>query len=72
MLVARIGHLNLAEILLQTPKIDVSLHDVNDTTALYLAARDDHYEVIQLLLGATTNSDIVDFPPRAVAFEVRS
>ena len=61
MLAARSGLVDLVEILLQHPEINVNLQDINGMTALYLAAREDHYEVAQLLLDANASIDLVDF-----------
>lgn len=61
MLAARLGHLDMIEILLKHEGVSVDLQDLNGMTAVYLAAREDHYEVVQLLLDAQASIDIVDF-----------
>ena len=61
MLAARLGHLEMIEILLQHPGINVDLQDVNGMTALYIAARENHHEIAQLLLDTEAEIDIVDF-----------
>ena len=61
MLAARLGHLEMIQIMLKHPSINVDLQDINGMTALYLAAREDHYEIVQLLLDAEASIDVVDF-----------
>lgn len=61
MLAARLGHLDMTEILLKHEDVIVDLQDLNGMTAVYLAAREDHYEIVQLLLDAQASIDIVDF-----------
>jgi ankyrin repeat protein len=61
MLAARLGHLEMIKTLLKHEDVDVDLQDVNGMTAVYLAVREDHYDIVQLLLDAQAGIDIVDF-----------
>jgi len=61
MLAARLGHLEMIEILLKREDINIDLQDLNGMTAVYLAARENHYHIVQLLLDAQASIDIVDF-----------
>jgi len=61
MLAARLGHLEMINTLLRHEDVDVDLQDVNGMTAVYLAVREDHYDIVQLLLDAQAGIDIVDF-----------
>ena len=61
MMVAHLGHLEMAKILLRHEGINVDLQDDNGMTALYLAAREDHYEIAQLVLDAEANINVVDY-----------
>lgn len=61
MLAARLGHVEMVQILLRNQTINVDLQDVNGMTALYLAAREDHHETVELLLQSGAGIDIVDF-----------
>lgn len=61
MLAARLGHLEMVQILLKHGDINVDLQDLNGMTALYIAAREGHNEIIQLLLNAEASIEITDF-----------
>ena len=61
MLAARLGHVEMVQILLRNQSINLDVQDVNGMTALYLAAREDHYQITELLLQSGASIDIVDF-----------
>ena len=61
MLAARLGYLEMIEILLKHQEVNVNLQDMHGMTALYLAARESHESIVQLLLEAGANVDTVDF-----------
>ena len=61
MLATRLGNLEMVYILLRHQDIDVNIQDINGMTALYIAAREDHYEIAQVLLDAEAGVDIADF-----------
>ena len=61
MMAAHLGHLEMVEILLRHPGINVDLQDDNGMTALYLAARENHHKIAKLLLDAEASIDVVDY-----------
>ena len=61
MLAARLGDLEIIQILLNHQDIKIDLQDLNGMTALYLAARETNYDVVELLLKASASIETVDF-----------
>ena len=61
MLAARSGWIEIVYTLLRYPGVNINLQDVNGMTALYLAAKYDHPQIVESLLEAGASVDIGDY-----------
>lgn len=61
MLAAQRGHLDMIEILLKYQKVETDTQDAYRMTAILLAVREGHNDIVQRLLEAKADIGIVDF-----------
>ena len=70
MLAALLGYVGIVGRLLDYPGIEIDLQDVNGMTALYLAAKYDHVQIVELLLRFGARVDIGDYRVGRTALRV--
>ncbi|KAL8720876.1 MAG: hypothetical protein Q9225_002321 [Loekoesia sp. 1 TL-2023] len=70
MLAVMLGWLEITNTLLKYPGIKIDLQDAHGMTALYLAAKYDHWQIVVLLLEAGASVDIGDYKVGRTALRV--
>ena len=70
MLAALLGYVEIVGRLLDYPGVEIDLQDVNGMTALYLAAKYDHVQIVELLLRSGARVDIGDYRVGRTALRV--